>query len=104
MPGGARPGAGRKKGSPNKASIARQRAIAKSGLTPLQFMLRLMRDEGDEAASIGEKIAFHALRFEAAKAAAPYVHPKLSSTEISGPGGAPLAPPVINFYRESRPD
>lgn len=72
--GGTRPGAGRPKGSPNKASIARQQAVEASGLTPLDYMLGRLRDDtlDDEA------------RFEAAKAAAPYVHPRLASTELKG--------------------
>ena len=65
---------GRPKGSPNKASIARQRAIAESGLTPLDYLLSIMRDEKEDPAA----------RREAAKAAAPYVHPKQSSVQMSG--------------------
>lgn len=72
--GGKREGAGRPKGAVNKATAARQAEIAASGLTPLDFMLNRMRDESmDEEA-----------RFEAAKAAAPYVHPRLAATEIKG--------------------
>lgn len=72
--GGKRPGAGRPKGVPNKASIERQAEIAASGVTPLEFMLNRMRDEGVPLAD----------RFEAAKAAAPYVHPRLAAVEHSG--------------------
>jgi hypothetical protein len=63
---------GRKKGVPNRASVARAREIAESGETPLEYMLRIMRDtEKPEE-----------LRFEAAKAVAPFIHPKLSSAEV----------------------
>lgn len=72
--GGARPGGGRPKGSKNKASIAREQEIKASGLTPLDYMLTIMRDEE----------APKDVRLDAAKAAAPYVHPKLSSVEMSG--------------------
>jgi hypothetical protein len=69
--GGARPGAGRKPGS----TTARTREIAdkacSEGLTPLEFMLQVMRDE---EADRGE-------RLDMAKAAAPYIHPRLSSIE-----------------------
>jgi hypothetical protein len=68
--GGKRPGAGRKPGIANKASIARQAEVAASGETPLDYLLRVMRDE--EA------------RRDAAKAAAPYVHPRLAAVEHSG--------------------
>tara|TARA_R110002020_G_scaffold36894_35_gene111027 strand:- start:2534 stop:2887 length:354 start_codon:yes stop_codon:yes gene_type:complete len=78
--GGYRPGAGRPKGSPNKATAARQREIEQSGVTPLDYMLSVMRDED----------APPARRDEMAKAAAPYVHPKLASTQISGPNGGPI--------------
>lgn len=72
--GGKRPGAGRPKGSPNKATAARQAEIAASGLTPLDYMLGILRDEEADQAQ----------RFEAAKAAAPYVHPRLAAVEHSG--------------------
>jgi hypothetical protein len=76
--GGARQGAGRPKGAPNKASVARAAEIAASGETPLQYMLRVMRDP----------MAEHPRRDEMAKAAAPYVHPKLAAIEmeVGAPG------------------
>ncbi len=72
--GGKREGAGRPAGIANKASIERQAAIAASGLTPLDYMLAILRD--DEADK--------AVRMDAAKAAAPYVHPRLAAVEHSG--------------------
>lgn len=80
MRGGKRPGAGRKKGTPNKASAARQERIAAGGETPLDYMLRVMRN----------RKASDARRDEMAKAAAPYVHPKLASMQHSGPNGGPI--------------
>lgn len=71
---------GRPKGAINKATKEKRAEIEASGLTPLDFMLGILRDEGKEAAE----------RFEAAKAAAPYVHARLSSIEASGPGGGPI--------------
>lgn len=76
---GAAPGerrGGRAKGTPNKATAARQSAVASSGLTPLEYMLNVMRDEEVEPVR----------RDWAAKAVAPYVHPTLSSvqTKVSG--------------------
>jgi hypothetical protein len=49
-------------------------AIAASGETPLEYMLRIMRDEAAESTR----------RDDMAKAAAPYLHPRLSSIEHSG--------------------
>lgn len=70
--GGARPGAGRKKGAPNKRTIETQALAAESGITPLEYMLQVMRTSGD-----GKE------RLAAASAAAPYVHAKLSSVEMN---------------------
>lgn len=72
--GGNRPGAGRKAGSPNKATAERQAEVEASGLTPLEYMLGILRN--DEADSKD--------RMWAAEKAAPYVHAKLASVEHSG--------------------
>lgn len=78
--GGARPGAGRKRGVPNKRTAAVAKAVEASGLTPLEYMLSVMRDEGAE----------NPIRLDAAKAAAQYVHPKLAAVEHTGKGGEPI--------------
>jgi hypothetical protein len=44
---------------------------------PLDHLLEIMRDKDQDARS----------RLDAAKAAAPYCHARLSSTELSGPDG-----------------
>lgn len=62
---------GRSAGTPNKATAAKAAAIEASGLTPLDYMLSVLRDEGRDTAE----------RMDAAKAAAPYVHPKLSNVD-----------------------
>lgn len=64
--GGARPGAGRPKGSKN-LSISIDKPIL-DGIQPLDFLLSLVANPDVPPA----------LRFEAAKAAAPYVHRKLA--------------------------
>lgn len=71
--GGKREGAGRKPGVPNKATQEQREAIAASGMTPLEYLLSVMRDETEEKDA----------RRDAAKAAAPYVHPRLSSVEMN---------------------
>lgn len=72
--GGKREGAGRPKGTVNKATAQRQAEVAASGLTPLDYLLGVMRDEEADEAS----------RRDCAKAAAPYVHPRLAAVELSG--------------------
>lgn len=92
--GGYRAGAGRKPGSRNKTTIERQlraaagvKAALDDGLLPLDVMLRVMR--GDEAIT--------ARQFEAAQAAAPYVHARLSAVDATSKGerlGYVIAAPV----------
>jgi hypothetical protein len=80
MRGGKRFGAGRPRGAPNKATAEWRAAIAASGLTPLEHMLSVMRDESADPHE----------RMEAAKSAAPYIHPKLSSIEHGGKDGSAI--------------
>jgi hypothetical protein len=88
--GGHREGAGRKPGSVNVATAKAREAAEAGGEMPLDFMLRIMRDEAAERSE----------RLDMAKAAAPYVHAKLSSIEASGPNGAPLIPALnVSFVR-----
>lgn len=72
---------GRKKGTPNRATAAKAAAIAESGLTPLDYMLEIMRGQYPEDADAAQIIAWEAMRLDAAKAAAPYVHPKLQPVD-----------------------
>jgi hypothetical protein len=75
--GGRRPGAGRKPGVPNRTTQEQREAVKASGLTPLEYMLKIMRDEDQDPSR----------RLHAANMAAPYVHAKLSSVEVSGKDG-----------------
>lgn len=72
--GGARPGAGRKPNIPNKRTAETAAAVEASGLTPLDYLLSVMRDD----------LLDRDARVDAAKAAAPYVHAKLAAVEFSG--------------------
>lgn len=78
--GGKRPGAGRKKGIPNKSTLARKKRIEESGLSPLDYMLGVLRNEK----------APKAQRMWAAEKAAPYVHPRLAAVEHAGKDGGPI--------------
>lgn len=73
MKGGKREGAGRPKGAKNKKTEEQIAAVQETGITPLEYLLEVMRDESRDDKD----------RTEAAKAAAPYVHPKLTSTELN---------------------
>ena len=94
--GGKRPGAGRKPGRPNKRTVARQQlasSAASEGISPLEVMLKRMRyydsvvdlelkkGEGADRGIIDDALK---AANEAAKDAAPYIHPRLSAVEHSG--------------------
>jgi hypothetical protein len=82
--GGARPGAGRKKGVPNKRTAENAAKVAASGITPLEFMLKNMRKPYPRGATLAQKQAHDSLRQQAARDAAPYVHARLSAVQVSG--------------------
>lgn len=88
--GGKRAGAGRKPGSATKKTREIADKAAEDGLTPLEFMLQIMRGEPPETEDERVKLSYVEMRFEAAKAAAPYVHPKLAAIEHSGKDGGPI--------------
>jgi len=62
------------------SAAERLAAIEASGPTPLDYMLQVMRDEGLEPAK----------RLDAAKAAAPYVHPRLASVAVGNAEDKPF--------------
>lgn len=78
--GGVRPGAGRKQGSAIKLDQAVRKAVLESDQeSPLDFLLRIMRTSEDEARQV-----------DAAKAAAPYVHARLSSVDVGNKDEKPF--------------
>lgn len=93
---------GRQKGAANKKTREIADKAAQEGVTPLEYMLTIMREpfppELKDAVENGqinaEAVAaiagWHAKRFEAAKAAAPYIHPKLQTTTVQGDKDKPL--------------
>lgn len=73
------------------------------GITPLEYMLQVMRAEPKEGLDDREAMMSATMRFEAAKAAAPYIHPRLAAVEHSGPDGQALQPPIIQFIQDASP-
>lgn len=79
-PGSNRNG-GRQKGTRNRRTQAVITAVMETGISPLDYLLQVMRDPAGDAG----------VRLEAAKAAAPYVHPcRQSSTRRTRPIRWPL--------------
>lgn len=86
--GGRRPGAGRRKGVPNKVTAEARKRALESGASPLDIMLSIMREPEPKQRPKESVVAFvtrwkHWVdqRLDAAKAAAPYVHPRLQAIE-----------------------
>ena len=84
MPRGSKPGerrGGRQRGTPNKATVAKAAALASASadptITPLQFLLGVMRDP---KAPTG-------LRVQVARAAAPLVHGKSKIASVEDRAG-----------------
>jgi len=73
MPGGKRIGAGRKKGSVGKIHDEARAKAAAEGITPLDYLLGLLRDQSQS----------QEVRTDAAKAAAPYLHAKLANVDAN---------------------
>ena len=67
-PKGMQKSGGRARGTPNRASQRRQAQVAASGLSPLDFLIATLRNESLDLPT----------RLEAARAAAPFVHPRLA--------------------------
>jgi hypothetical protein len=83
---------GRQKGTPNRASAAKADEIAASGMTPLDYLISVMRVE----------TATPPERLEAAAKAAPYVHPRLSAIEYTGPAEPEEDPDLSELDPEER--
>ena len=78
---------GRQKGTPNRATAAREAEVEASGMTPLDYMLAVLRDE--EASAEDRKWA--------AQHAAPYVHPRLAQQQFKGPDGGNIVVQIVRF-------
>lgn len=83
MRGGRRPGAGRPVGAQNRRTAEQVAAVAAGGITPLDYLLSVMRNEENDTPT----------RVDAAHKAAPFVHARLSSVEaaVTVDPGDPIA-------------
>jgi hypothetical protein len=71
--GGKRLGAGRPVGTINRVSLAAKEAANATGVSPLEYMLSIMRDENAPVER----------RDDMAKAAASFVHPRLAASTVT---------------------
>ena len=88
---------GRKRGTPNHITAERKAKLAEAqmaGLTPLDYMLGVLRDEDAKPEE----------RMHAAVHAAPYIHPKLATIDHGGKDGSPVVLKVHWPGMPVRPD
>jgi hypothetical protein len=85
--GGKRPNAGRPKGAATRITEKAREEAAKGGITPLDFMLSILRDDSNSKED----------RFEAAKAAAPYMHAKLAAVTHANDKDNPM--PGVTIFQ-----
>src|SRR6186713_2006340 len=83
MPGRGKPkglpkSGGRQKGGVDK--IKREAILAAQGITPLDYMMAVVRNETEDKT----------VRLDAAKAAAPYVHARLQAVTLGGDPENPI--------------
>jgi hypothetical protein len=90
--GGKRPGAGRKRGSKTKKTQKLLEEVRSGGETPLDYMLRVMRDQK----------ADNSRRDDMAKAAAPYTHSRLPTAIVTPPSASGSLPDddeaIVDLY------
>src|SRR5947208_12470992 len=79
---------GRTKGGVDK--IKREAILAAHGITPLDYLMMLVRAETEPGLDPAVAKARETLRFEAAKAAAPYCHPRLQAVTLGGDPENPI--------------
>ena len=115
--GGARKGAGRKKGSATAKTRAIADKAASEGVTPLEVMLDVMRfhyaiaqseiAKGAEGEAMSPKVIADALVLakDAAKDAAPYIHPRLAAVDLKAEHSVsdPLAELIERIANQGRP-
>ena len=96
--GGRRPGSGRKRSGVSRLDAAARQQALESGISPLDYMLSIMRHPDSTAAQ----------KMEAAKGAAPYVHARLAHVEskaeatVSFVARLPSPAPSVEAWLEDR--
>lgn len=87
--GGKRPGAGRKVGALTKRTREIAADAIEGGISPLDYLMSLVRDE-----SLPQED-----RKDAAKAAAPYVHPRLNAVDHTSADGTMTPATTVGIYQ-----
>lgn len=72
--------------------MKREAILAAQGITPLDYMLGIVRNESEDKT----------VRLDAAKAAAPYVHARLQTTTLAGDPEKPLKVETMSELEAAR--
>lgn len=88
--GGKREGAGRPAGAATKKTREIAEAAMAEGLTPLDYMLSVLRDTTQEQDK----------RMWAAEKAAPFIHPRLTSVAVDHSSTDGTMTPIVGFQLE----
>jgi len=84
---------GSRTGTKNKRKLVLDEAIVKSGYSPLEFLLMVVRGEVPETTL--------SIQVDAAKAAAPYLHKKMpQETKLTGDEKNPVSLTIITTTRK----
>ncbi len=76
------------------AGLAQLASIETEGLSPLGYLLRVMRDEGETPAR----------RMDAAKTAAPFLHPKLATMDVQSAGLDRMGDALLELIERAQGD
>lgn len=94
--GGRRPGAGKPKGASTKRAEASMALAEAKGVDPVEMLLDLTKWAYEQFNETKTRENADMVR-DYAKEAAPYVRPKLSAVEASGPDGGALVVEIVRF-------
>jgi hypothetical protein len=84
--------AGRRAGTPNRASSDFREKVLRSGLSPVDFLCQTFRDPEQP---------MH-VRVDAAKSIIPYIYPKLSNVDVRSGDGQPMVVQILGFLLMGR--
>ena len=84
---GRRKTGGRAPGTPNRASVDFREKVLRSGLSPIDYMCRVYRDENEPTS----------IRLEAAARVANFIYPRMSTVDVNSANGQPLVVQILRF-------
>jgi hypothetical protein len=84
---GRRKTRGRAPGTPNRASVDFREKVLRSGLSPIDYMCRVFRDENEPTSA----------RLDAAARVANFIYPRMSTVDVNSANGQPIVVQILRF-------